>query len=114
MKTSLQTIVTIFLVFLCCANLHAQSHNAASFDGANDYLSVSNSLGNFPADFTIEVHVKTTTAKTFILDKRSSCTNQSMINLQLISGKLIAEISDGTTAGLTTISTNTTINDNVM
>ncbi len=88
--------------------------NALNFDGANDYVGINTTLGNFgTSNFTVEAWIKTTsTGNGSIVSKRTATTYGNYFRLTATaSGKASLEINESSAANYTFITGNTTIND---
>ena len=65
------------------------------FDGANDYVSFGNSVGNFgTSDFSVEFWMETSNGYQSVLGQRVDCEHGSFWDLRKTNGFLVAELDD--------------------
>ncbi len=98
-----------------CDGTADENAMALNFDGSDDQLNFTTSLGNFgTADFSIDMRFKTTASNIFLLSKRPTCGCDNLWNIQIISdGKIRWEAyEDGSCGNGSVINGNAVVNDN--
>lgn len=89
----------------------AQTGEALHFDGANDMVTISTTLGNFAtSDFTFETWFKTTgTGDMAVVAKRTACSPGNFWNVRIISGRIWFEVQQNASATISLGSPTTTL-----
>ncbi|MBY0485789.1 MAG: discoidin domain-containing protein, partial [Flavobacteriaceae bacterium] len=68
---------------------------ALNYDGNNDIVQFGETLGNFgTGDFSIQLKVKTTLNRTYLLSKRSTCNNDNFLSINIGDGHVGVETSN--------------------